>query len=76
MYIFCYTPFYWIVTLKRNGRWVHGLQRSTNEAEEVITDGFERLDQCLTQTIAGNTLTMLPDVNTYMTQMSIATKES
>ncbi|KAG6385478.1 hypothetical protein SASPL_154313 [Salvia splendens] len=52
-----------------------GLHRSTNEAEAAITDGFERLDQCPTQTIVGNTFIMPPDVKTYMTQMSIATKQ-
>ncbi|XP_042003725.1 bZIP transcription factor TGA10-like [Salvia splendens] len=54
---------------------LRGLHQSTNEAEEAISGGFERLDQCLTQTIVGNTLTVPPDVNTYMTQMSIATKQ-
>ena len=52
-----------------------GLQRSTDEAEEAIIDGFETLDRSLTKTIIGGTLTMPPDVNKYMTQMSIATKQ-
>ncbi|KAG6413627.1 hypothetical protein SASPL_126341 [Salvia splendens] len=48
-----------------------GLQWSTDEAEEAITDGFETLNQSLTQTIVGDTLTMPPLVNTYMAQMVV-----
>ena len=52
-----------------------GLQRSAEEDEEAITDGFETLDRSLTKTIVGGTLTMPPNLNDYMTQMSIATKQ-
>ncbi|XP_047938965.1 transcription factor TGA10-like isoform X2 [Salvia hispanica] len=51
------------------------LQRSTDKAEEAITHGFEMLDRSLTRTIVGGTLTVPPDLKTYMTQMSIATKQ-
>ncbi|KAL1554610.1 bZIP transcription factor tga10 [Salvia divinorum] len=51
---------------------IYGLQRSTHEAEEALSHGLAALNQSLTETIVCDTLTLPPNVNTYMAQMAVA----
>ncbi|KAG6399515.1 hypothetical protein SASPL_140996 [Salvia splendens] len=51
---------------------IYGLQQSTQEAEEALSQGLEALNQSLTETIVCDTLTLPPNMNTYMAQMAVA----
>ncbi|KAH6819408.1 bZIP transcription factor family protein [Perilla frutescens var. frutescens] len=51
---------------------IYGLQQSTHEAEEALSHGLEALNQSLSETITSDCLTVPPNMNTYMAQMSIA----
>ncbi|XP_057768810.1 bZIP transcription factor TGA10-like isoform X2 [Salvia miltiorrhiza] len=51
---------------------IYGLQQSTQEAEEALTHGLDALNQSLTETIVCDTLTLPPNMNTYMAQMAVA----
>ncbi|XP_042024064.1 bZIP transcription factor TGA10-like [Salvia splendens] len=51
---------------------IYGLQQSTQEAEEALSQGLESLNQSLTETIVCDTLTLPPNMNTFMAQMSVA----
>ncbi|XP_057783499.1 bZIP transcription factor TGA10 [Salvia miltiorrhiza] len=49
-----------------------GLQQSTHEAEEALSQGLESLTTSLSETIASDSLTVPPNMNTYMAQMAAA----
>ncbi|KAL8456446.1 hypothetical protein ACS0TY_034598 [Phlomoides rotata] len=49
-----------------------GLQQSTQEAEEALSQGLEALTNSLSETIASDSLTLPPNMNTYMAQMALA----
>ncbi|GFP79806.1 transcription factor hbp-1b(c1) [Phtheirospermum japonicum] len=50
-----------------------GLQQSTQEAEEALSQGLQSLNQSLTETIISDSLNINPsDMNTYMAQMAVA----
>ncbi|KAL6958914.1 bZIP transcription factor tga10 [Sarracenia purpurea var. burkii] len=49
-----------------------GLQQSTQEAEEALSQGLEALNQSLSDTIASDALSCLPNMANYMGQMAIA----
>ncbi|KAK4432156.1 bZIP transcription factor TGA10 [Sesamum alatum] len=51
---------------------VCGLQQSTREAEEALSQGLEALNQSLTQTITSDSLIIPPNMNTYMSHMALA----
>ncbi|KAL0334211.1 UNVERIFIED_CONTAM: bZIP transcription factor TGA10 [Sesamum angustifolium] len=51
---------------------VCGLQQSTREAEEALSQGLEALNQSLTHTITSDSLIIPPNMNTYMAQMALA----
>lgn len=48
------------------------LQQSTQEAEEALSQGLEALTNSLSETIASDSLTLPPNMNTYMAQMALA----
>ncbi|KAG8367932.1 hypothetical protein BUALT_Bualt16G0124100 [Buddleja alternifolia] len=49
-----------------------GLQQSTHEAEEALSQGLESLNQYLSETITCDSLTIPPNMNIYMSQMALA----
>ncbi|KAJ8756334.1 hypothetical protein K2173_025146 [Erythroxylum novogranatense] len=49
-----------------------GLQQSTQEAEEALSQGLEALNQSLSDTIASDSLSCPPNMANYMGQMAIA----
>ncbi|XP_057467050.1 bZIP transcription factor TGA10-like [Actinidia eriantha] len=49
-----------------------GLQQSTQEAEEALSQGLEALNQSLSDTIASDSLSCPPNMGNYMGQMAIA----
>ncbi|RVW30764.1 bZIP transcription factor TGA10 [Vitis vinifera] len=49
-----------------------GLQQSTQEAEEALSQGLEALNQSLSDTIASDSLSAPPNMANYMGQMAIA----
>ncbi|XP_075492036.1 bZIP transcription factor TGA10-like [Primulina tabacum] len=49
-----------------------GLQQSTQEAEEALSQGLEALNQSISETIASDSLSIPPNMNTYMGQMASA----
>ncbi|PIN13207.1 hypothetical protein CDL12_14172 [Handroanthus impetiginosus] len=49
-----------------------GLQQSTQEAEEALSRGLETLNNSLTETLTSDSLTIPPNMNTYMGQMALA----
>lgn len=49
-----------------------GVQQSTQEAEEGLSQGLESLTASLSETIASDSLTLPPNINTYMPQMALA----
>ncbi|XAR68568.1 hypothetical protein NMG60_11003742 [Bertholletia excelsa] len=49
-----------------------GLQQSTQEAEEALSQGMEALNQSLSDTIASDSLTCPPNMANYMGQMAVA----
>lgn len=49
-----------------------GLQQSTHEAEEALSQGLEALNQSLSDTIASDSLSCPPNMANYMSQMAIA----
>ncbi|PIN19996.1 hypothetical protein CDL12_07321 [Handroanthus impetiginosus] len=49
-----------------------GLQQSTQEAEEALSQGLEALNQSLTETIVSDSLSIPPNMNNYMAQMAVA----
>lgn len=49
-----------------------GLQQSTQEAEEALSQGLEALNQSLSDTIASDSLSSPPNMANYMGQMAIA----
>ena len=49
-----------------------GLQQSTQEAEEALSQGLEALNQSLSDTIASDSLSYPPNMGNYMGQMAIA----
>lgn len=49
-----------------------GLQQSSQQAEEALSQGLEQLHQSLAETIAGNSLNESANVGNYMGQMAIA----
>lgn len=49
-----------------------GVQQSTHEAEEALSQGLESLTNSLSETIASDSLTLPPNMNTYMAQMAVA----
>ncbi|KAL0346273.1 UNVERIFIED_CONTAM: bZIP transcription factor TGA10 [Sesamum radiatum] len=51
---------------------VCGLQQSTREAEEALSQGLDALNQSLTHTITSDSLIIPPNMNTYMAQMALA----
>uniref|UniRef100_A0A7N0V0C2 BZIP transcription factor n=1 Tax=Kalanchoe fedtschenkoi TaxID=63787 RepID=A0A7N0V0C2_KALFE len=52
---------------------IYGLQNSTQEGEEALSNGLESLSQSLSNTIASDSLTSPPnDMSNYMGQMAIA----
>lgn len=51
---------------------IYGVQQSTQEAEEALSHGLEALNQSLTETIICDSLSLPPNMNTYMAQMAVA----
>ncbi|KAL9659278.1 hypothetical protein QQ045_024083 [Rhodiola kirilowii] len=52
---------------------IYGLQNSTQEGEEALSNGLESLSQSLSNTIASDSLHSPPnDMNNYMGQMALA----
>ncbi|XP_071721708.1 bZIP transcription factor TGA10 [Rutidosis leptorrhynchoides] len=51
---------------------IYGLQQSTQEAEEALSQGFEALNQSLSDTIASDSLSCPPNMANYMGQMALA----
>ncbi|KAK6124638.1 hypothetical protein DH2020_041626 [Rehmannia glutinosa] len=49
-----------------------GLQQSTHEAEEALTQGLEALNNSLSETITSDSLSIPPNMNNYMAQMALA----
>lgn len=49
-----------------------GLQQSTQEAEEALSQGLEALNQSLTDTITSDSLSSPPNMANYMGQMAMA----
>lgn len=49
-----------------------GLQQSTQEAEEALSQGLEVLNQSLSNTITSDSLSYPPNMNNYMEQMAMA----
>ncbi|KAK2994052.1 hypothetical protein RJ640_010681 [Escallonia rubra] len=49
-----------------------GLQQSTQEAEEALSQGLEALNQSLSETIASDSLSCPPNMANYMGQMAMA----
>ncbi|KAK4404924.1 bZIP transcription factor TGA10 [Sesamum angolense] len=49
-----------------------GVQQSTQEAEEALSQGLEALNTSLSETITSDSLTIPPNMNTYMGQMALA----
>ncbi|GER25909.1 transcription factor [Striga asiatica] len=49
-----------------------GLQQSTHEAEEALTQELDSLNQSISETIASDSLSVAPNMNNYMSQMAIA----
>ncbi|CAA0812715.1 bZIP transcription factor family protein [Striga hermonthica] len=49
-----------------------GLQQSTHEAEEALTQGLDSLNQSISETITSDSLSIAPNMNNYMSQMAIA----
>ncbi|KZV44788.1 BZIP transcription factor family protein [Dorcoceras hygrometricum] len=49
-----------------------GLQQSTQEAEEALSQGLEALNQSISETISSDSLSIPPNMNTYMGQMASA----
>ncbi|KAI3472153.1 hypothetical protein Pfo_029641 [Paulownia fortunei] len=49
-----------------------GLQQSTQEAEEALSQGLEALNNSLSETITSDSLSIPPNMNTYMGQMAVA----
>ncbi|KAK3026779.1 hypothetical protein RJ639_040257 [Escallonia herrerae] len=49
-----------------------GLQQSTQEAEEALSQGLEALNQSLSETIAADSLSCPPNMANYMGQMAMA----
>ncbi|GMJ02327.1 TGACG (TGA) motif-binding protein 10 [Hibiscus trionum] len=49
-----------------------GLQQSTQEAEEALSQGLEALNHSLSDIITSDSLTCPPNMNNYMGQMAIA----
>lgn len=49
-----------------------GLQQSTQEAEDVLTQGLEALNHSLSDTIASDPLTSPPNMANFMGHMAIA----
>ncbi|KAK4413009.1 bZIP transcription factor TGA10 [Sesamum alatum] len=49
-----------------------GLQQSTQEAEEALSQGLDALNNSLSETITSDSLTIPPNMNTYMAQMALA----
>ncbi|XP_027366007.1 bZIP transcription factor TGA10-like [Abrus precatorius] len=49
-----------------------GLQQSTQEAEEALSQGLEALNQSLSDTIASDSLCCTPNMTNYMGQMAVA----
>lgn len=51
---------------------VCGLQQSTQEAEEALSQGLEALNQSLSDTITSDSLSCPPNMANYMGQMALA----
>ncbi|KAG8646806.1 hypothetical protein MANES_09G031700v8 [Manihot esculenta] len=51
---------------------IYGLQQSTQEAEEALSQGLEALNQSLSDTIASDSLSCPPNMTNYMGQMAVA----
>jgi len=49
-----------------------GLQQSTQEAEEALSQGLEALNQSLSDTITSDSLSYPPNMANYMGQMAVA----
>ncbi|CAN0927681.1 bZIP transcription factor TGA10 [Linum grandiflorum] len=49
-----------------------GMQQSTHEAEEALSQGVEALNQSLSETIAADSLSCQPNMANYMGQMAMA----
>ncbi|GFQ08790.1 tgacg-sequence-specific DNA-binding protein tga-2.1 [Phtheirospermum japonicum] len=49
-----------------------GLQQSTHEAEEALTQGLDALNQSLSETLTSDSLSITPNMNNYMSQMAVA----
>lgn len=49
-----------------------GLQQSTHEAEEALSQGLEALNQSLSETIASDALSCPSNMANYMGQMALA----
>ncbi|WCJ33966.1 bZIP transcription factor family protein [Euphorbia peplus] len=49
-----------------------GLQQSTQEAEDALSQGLEALNQSLSDTIASDSLSCPPNMANYMGQMAVA----
>lgn len=49
-----------------------GLQQSTQEAEDALSQGLEALNQSILDTIASDSLSCPPNMANYMGQMAVA----
>lgn len=49
-----------------------GLQQSTQQSEEALSQGLEALNQSLSETITSHSLSSPPEMTNYMGQMTIA----
>lgn len=49
-----------------------GVQQSTQEAEEALSQGLDSLTTSLSETISSDSLTLPPNMNSYMAHMALA----
>ncbi|KAL0359458.1 UNVERIFIED_CONTAM: bZIP transcription factor TGA10 [Sesamum angustifolium] len=68
----------WKTPAERCFMWMGGfrpselIKQSTQEAEEALSQGLEALNTSLSETITSDSLTIPPNMNTYMGQMALA----
>ncbi|KAL2535105.1 bZIP transcription factor family protein [Abeliophyllum distichum] len=55
---------------------IYGLQQSTQEAEEALSQGLEALNQSLSDTITSDSLNVSSDMNSFMGQMALAYQQT
>lgn len=51
---------------------IYGMQQTTQETEEALSQGLAALNHSLLETITSDSLTYPPNMGNYMTQMAMA----